>query len=394
MKQKHPLGVTLTINMLQMNNTQKLKINKKINLDFSWWEITWNAWLLSISEFCNKLSVQELIKKHLPENKKWNIEHTKPEIIYQELIRIINWDTSNNNYIYNKKDPTFLEIHNWKIASASTCSRLDNTFNYSDESNLRKIQREIEKYNIKHSKTKEIIVDLDSTNDPCSQNLEWERWRSIFLELEYQANDWSHQRRVVCCIDWKPRETEESKKARKKNPKKKKVKQMWLFPIYSFVVTNNMKLSSEEVFSMYNWRATIEKSIEEAKNGFDSDHLSNSNFKVNATKFQIHLLAIQLTQLFRKFTLAKESKQAKREKNKKHVDSKNKNKKFKKLKVWRKEVNLPSISTLRKQIFSIPAKVVRSWRRIFYRCASSFPYQEKFMKVLNIIQKLPRLMVE
>ena len=333
MKQKHPLGVTLTINMLQMNNTQKLKFNKKINLDFSWWEITWNAWLLSISEFCNKLSVQELIKKHLPENKKWNIEHTKPEIIYQELIRIINWDTSNNNYIYNKKDPTFLEIHNWKIASASTCSRLDNTFNYSDESNLRKIQREIEKYNIKHSKTKEIIVDLDSTNDPCSQNLEWERWRSIFLELEYQANDWSHQRRVVCCIDWKPRETEESKKARKKNPKKKKVKQMWLFPIYSFVVTNNMKLSSEEVFSMYNWRATIEKSIEEAKNGFDSDHLSNSNFKVNATKFQIHLLAIQLTQLFRKFTLAKESKQAKREKNKKHVDSKNKNKKFKKLKV-------------------------------------------------------------
>jgi len=482
--------------MLQMNNTQKLKFNKKINLDFSWWEITWKAWLLSIHEFCNKLSVLKLIEKHLPETRKWNIEHTKPEIIYQELIRIISWETSNNNYIYNKKDPVFLEIHNQKIASASTCSRLDNTLNYSDESNLRKIQREIEKYNIKHSETKEIIVDLDSTNDPCSENLEWadyiphywinwysplfafnglnwdliswilkpwryhcstfsysfikniinfykenwvenislrwdsafpneeilwlcemekvhyqlklkwysslikmvalewERWRSIFIELEYQASGWSHQRRVVCCIDWKPRETEESKKARKKNPKKKKVKQMWLFPIYSFVVTNNMKLSSEEVFSMYNWRATIEKSIEEAKNGFDSDHLSNSDFKVNAAKFQIHLLAIQLTQLFRKFTLAKESKQAKREKNKKHVDSKNKNKKFKKLKVWRKKVELPSVSTLRKQIFSIPAKVVRSWRRIFYRCASSFPYQEKFMKVLNIIQKLPRLMVE
>jgi len=482
--------------MLPMNNIQKLEYNKKINIDFSWWEITWKAWLLSIHEFCNKLSVQELIEKHLPEKRKWKFKHTKPEIIYQEMIRIINWDTSNNNYSYNKKDPAFLEIHNWKIASASTCSRLDNTLNYSDESNLRKVQKEIEKYNINYSETKEVIIDLDTTNDPCSKNLEWSdyiphyrlnwysplfafnglnwdliswilkpwryhcstfsysftkniinfykenwveniifrwdsafpkediiwlcelekayyffklkwysslvkmvvwkwvRWRSVFLELEYQANSWSHKRRAVCCIDWKARETEQSKKDRKKNPKKKKVKQMWLFPIYSFVVTNNMKLSLEEVFSMYNGRATIEKSIEEAKNGFKSDHLSNSDFKVNASKFQIHLLAIQLTQLFRKFTLAKKSKQVEVEENKKYIDSKNENKKFKKLKVWRKCIKLPSITTLRKQIFFIPAKVVRTWRKIFYKCASSFPFADKFIKVLAIILKLPKLRVE
>jgi hypothetical protein len=482
--------------MPHMNNTQKLQFNKKINIDFSWWEITWNAWLLSMHEFCNKLSVLELIKKYLPENRWLGYEHTKPEIIYQEMIRIINWDTSNNNYKYHKKDPVFLEIHNQKIASASTCSRLDNTFNYSDESNLRKVIKDIERYNIEQSKTKEVIIDLDTTNDPCSENLEWAdyiphywlnwysplfafnglnwdliswilkpwryhcstfshsftkniidfykenwvkniilrwdsafpndnmlwlceleevhyffklkwysslikmvswkwvRWKSTFIELEYQATSWSNKRRVVCCIDWKARETEESKKARKKNPKKKKIKQMWLFPIYSFVVTNNMKLYSEEVFSMYNWRATIEKSIEEAKNGFESDHLSNSNFKINATKFQIHLLAIQLTQLFRKFSLAKESKQTKKNANDKFVDSKNKNKKFKKLKVWRKQIKLPSVSTLRKQIFSIPAKIVKTWRKIFYKCASSFPYQEKVMKIFDVIQSLVKLKVE
>jgi len=438
----------------------------------------------------------EVRKKYLPENRWWGFEHIKPEIIYQEIIRIINWDTSNNNYVYNKKDPVFLEIHNQKIASASTCSRLDNTFNYSDESNLRKIIKEIEKYNIKYSNTKEIIIDLDTTNDPCSENLEWAayiphywlnwysplfafnglnwdliswilkpwkyhcstfsysftkniinfykenwvkniilrwdsafpndnmlwlcelekvhyyfklkwnnslvkmvdwkwiRWRSVFIELKYQANNWSNERRVICCIDWKARETEESKKARKKNPKKKKVKQMWLFPVYSFVVTNNIKLTAEEVFSMYNWRATIEKSIEEAKNGFKSDNLSNSKFKVNASKFQIHLLTIQLTQLFRKFSLAKESKQTKKNANKKFIDSKNKNKKFKKLKVWRKQIKLPSVSTLRKQIFSIPAKIVKTWRKIFYKCASSFPYQEKVMKIFDVIQSLVKLKVE
>jgi len=222
----------------------------------------------------------------------------------------------------------------------------------------------------------------------------WIRWRSVFIELKYQANNWSNERRVICCIDWKARETEESKKARKKNPKKKKVKQMWLFPVYSFVVTNNIKLTAEEVFSMYNWRATIEKSIEEAKNGFKSDNLSNSKFKVNASKFQIHLLTIQLTQLFRKFSLAKESKQTKKNANKKFIDSKNKNKKFKKLKVWRKQIKLPSVSTLRKQIFSIPAKIVKTWRKIFYKCASSFPYQEKVMKIFDVIQSLVKLKVE
>jgi hypothetical protein len=56
----------------------------------------------------------------------------------------------------------------------------------------------------------------------------------------------------VACIDWKARETEESKKKRKKNPKLKLGKQLDLFPIYSFVVSNNLNLECEEIFSMYN----------------------------------------------------------------------------------------------------------------------------------------------
>ena len=124
------------------------------------------------------------------------------------------------------------------------------------------------------------------------------------------------------------------------------------------------------------------------------DSNSNSKFKINASKFKIYLLTIQLTQLFRKFSLAKESKQTKKNANKKFIDSKNKNKKFKKLKVWRKQIKLPSVSTLRKQIFSIPAKIVKTWRKIFYKCASSFPYQEKVMKIFDVIQSLVKLKVE
>lgn len=165
---------------------------------------------------------------------------------------------------------------------------------------------------------------------------------------------------------------------------------MDLFPIYSFIVTNNQELWSEEVFSMYNWRATIEKSIEEAKNWFWIDHLSNKKFKVNSANFQMYLLAIQIIQLFRKFSLAEKSKTKIEEENKeRRTQTKKEWVKFRKEKVWRKVLKLPSIGTIRKQIIKIPAKIVHTWRQIFYKCSSSFIYQKKFMKVLEIIQSLP-----
>jgi len=111
---------------------------------------------------------------------------------------------------------------------------------------------------------------------------------------------------------------------------------------------------------MYNGRATMEKSIEEAKNGFDMDHLSHKSFKTNAVKFQIHLLTIQLVQLFRKFSLAREKVGDSRKEKSKRKDSKKITRKFKKEKVGRKETKLPDISSIRKQIFSVPARIVRT----------------------------------
>jgi hypothetical protein len=61
------------------------------------------------------------------------------------------------------------------------------------------------------------------------------------------------------------------------------------------------------------------------------DHLSHKDFRVNSTIFQIHLLSIQLAQLFRKICLSKESCIIKTEA--KFQESKKITKKFKKQKV-------------------------------------------------------------
>ena len=489
-----------------MNNTKKFDFNKKISINFEWWEITWNAGLLAFHEFCEKLQIQKLLQTYLPETRKWNFEHIKPEIIYQKIIRIASWDTSNNNYEYHIKDPSFLKIHNSKIASAPTCSRLENTFDFSDAINIKKIISEVEKYNILFSKTKEIILDIDSSNDPSSEKLEWSkfifhywlnwfaplfmfnglnwdfiswilkpwnyhcsslsysmvrekinfyrdlwvkdinlrwdsafpndnlmweceknnvyyffklktywnlkqyflddlkkkgindiskiRWKTIFVEFEHQAQNWSKERRIIWCVDWKQAETSESKKNRKKNWNKG-FKQLELFPVFSFVITNNLKLSPEEVFSMYNWRATIETCIEEAKNWFGIDELSNSKFRVNSTNFQIFCLTIQLVQLFRKFTLSKNSRETIKQKEiKKNNNFKlyeNEIKKFNKLKQWRKIISFQKVDTIRKKVFNIPAKIVHSWRQIFFKCASSFKFKDLFFNILDTIKTLPKL---
>ena len=76
------------------NTTQKLEYNKKIWINFEWWEITWNAGLLSIHEFNKKMWIEELLKKYLSEIRIGNFEHKKPEIIYQKIMRQIQWEVS------------------------------------------------------------------------------------------------------------------------------------------------------------------------------------------------------------------------------------------------------------------------------------------------------------
>lgn len=464
-----------------MHTTQKMQFNKKINIDFSGGEVTGNAWMLLFHEFSEKMNLWALLERYLPEKREWQYLHTKPEIIEQIIMRIVSGISSNNNYVYQKVDPVFMEIHEQKIASSATCSRLENTFNLSDVEALKKVQRELESYNLRITNPNEIIIDLDTTYDPASENIEyarfnghygkngyspllafnglsgdflkgnlrpgnyhcstfadsflkdliqfyqekwiqkiimrgdsafsspklyepmetkqveyfiklksnaslqkmvegkWVRWLSLFVDLKYQAKSWDTERRVVACIDWVQNK-----------------KQQEFLPVYSFVITNNTTLSSEEVFSMYNGRATMEKSIEEAKNGFDIDHLSHKQFKTNAVKFQIHLLAIQLVQLFRKFSLMREwaghSKYLEEE-NSKRKDSTKITRKFKKKKIGRKQIRLPDISSIRRQVFSIPARIVRTGRQIYCKCASSFVFQDLFRRVLCSIQNLEALIL-
>jgi hypothetical protein len=132
--------------------------------------------MLLLHEFTQKVNLRGLLEKYLPDTREGNYLHTKSEIIEQIIMRIASGISSNNNYVYQKADPVFMEIHGQKIASSATCSRMENAFDFTDIAGLKKIQRALEAYNLQITNPNQIIIDLDTTYDPASENIEYSRF--------------------------------------------------------------------------------------------------------------------------------------------------------------------------------------------------------------------------
>ncbi len=472
---------------------QNYKFNKSILSDFSWNNLTWLGWMLSIGEFLNStLNLERLLKKSIKENSNpKKITHSKVKIIIQKIYGILAWYKTNNIDKYIKNDPIFKELL-WTVVPKTTVNRVLNTFWKKVEKWLQKVILEIEKYNILANNKKKVVIDIDTTYDPASETIEkatfnthywttgyspilafdwltwdlimWELrpwnfacskdalefiekivdfyeknnvimefrldswfatpkiyeylewkwikyyiklksnavlkreldnfvdinkltpWKSIFTEFEYWAKTWNNKKRVVACVDWINQETKESKKDNKNKKNEDKIKQYSLIPFYSFIVTNDTKYSEKEVFSMYNWRATIETLIEEWKNWFFMDKLSHQTFEVNSAVFQIHMLTISVFQLFRKMTTGVE-KTEKKEYKKDDYDWK-----FEWIeKIWRKKIYLKTIDTFRLELFRIPARVVKLWRKLLFRFESSFWWKELYNNIMAKINTFSRL---
>ena len=429
---------------MQKKSTNSFNFSKNIKLNFEGGQLSSDTGLLIFHEFCEQMNVQGLLGKNLPENRNGVFKHQKPEIIYQEITRIIAGYTSNNAVNYLQHDPVINFIHRNKVASASTCCRLEQAFSFADLKRLQKIQREFLEMAYEIKQPQEVWLDVDTTYDPASSKLHganfnthyretgfspivmfdgktgdlikgnlrpgnyhcsrktvqfiepvlkrfaqkgisvksrfdsgfaspgiyeacerqnakywiklkmnavikrkfetqilkedvYQEKKEVFTEFAYKAASWNKARRVLARVQWKGDE---------------------LFPICTAIVTNDKKCTPEEGFEFYNGRATVENSIQEGKEGFSWDHLSNQSFESNAVKFQIFLTAFLLVQLFRRLCLPQKRKTS-------------------------------TILTLRTELIKIAARVVKNGRKLIFKCASCCPFQEMFTEVLKKIQNLP-----
>ena len=154
-------------------------------------------------------------------------------------------------------------------------------------------------------------------------------------EFMYRASSWPYERRVVYKVE-KPENQ--------------------MVYMYTFVVTN-MDSSPEYLIKFYCKRGRMENFIKESKSGFDFASVSSHTRMVNANRLQVHALAYNIFNWFRRLVLSANMRKQR-------------------------------IDTVRLKLLKIAAKVVHSARYITFKLCSSCPYKNEFYETLSNIGKL------
>ena len=154
-------------------------------------------------------------------------------------------------------------------------------------------------------------------------------------EFMYRASSWPYERRVVCKVE-KPENQ--------------------MVYMYTFVVAN-MDSSPEYLIKFYCKRGLMENFIKESKSGFDFASVSSHTRMVNANRLQVHALANNIFNWFRRLVLSVNMRKQR-------------------------------IDTVRLKLLKIAAKVVHSAGYITFKLCSSCPYKNEFYETLSNIDKL------
>ena len=157
----------------------------------------------------------------------------------------------------------------------------------------------------------------------------------VYGEFMYQAGPWPYERRVVCKVE-KPENQ--------------------MVYMYTFIVTN-MDSSPEYLVKFYCKRGLMENFIKESKSGFDFTSVSSHSRIVNANRLQVHALAYNIFNWFRRLALSANMLKQR-------------------------------IDTVRLKPLKIAAKVIHSARYITFKLCSSCPYKNEFYETLANISRL------
>ncbi len=159
--------------------------------------------------------------------------------------------------------------------------------------------------------------------------------RRFYASFRYQAQTWSHSRRVVAKVEWHPGE---------------------LYPRVGFLVTN-LARPPERVVAFYNQRGTAEQWIREGKNAAKWTRLSCRSIRANAVRLQLHALAYNLANFFRTLVLPDEVER------------------------W-------SLTSLREKVVKIGAKVITHARYTVFQMAEVAVSRDLFGRILVMIDEL------
>jgi Transposase DDE domain group 1 len=159
--------------------------------------------------------------------------------------------------------------------------------------------------------------------------------RRFYASFKYQAQSWKKPRRVVAKIEWHPGE---------------------LYPRVGFIITN-LARPAERVVAFYNQRGTAEQWIKEGKGAIKWTRLSCRTFAANAVRLQLHALAYNLGNFMRTLAMPKGAEP------------------------W-------SLTSLRKKLIKIGAKVTSHGCYVAFQMAEVAMPRQTYAEILSLIARL------
>lgn len=188
-----------------------------------------------------------------------------------------------------------------------------------------------------NSKLMELSRYLDDILDYRAQT-DITRHDTAYGQFFYQAQSWSHERRVVCKID-------------------RPAGQFLHTPMFIVTNINEEALPLKACIALYCNRGTMENFIKESKNGFGFGMVGSPKKIINSNRLLIHMLAHCIFNWFRRLVLPK-------------------------------HMTTMTIETLRLMLIKIASRVVSAGRYLHFKLCSSCPYQDEFRQILDNIHAL------
>ena len=346
-------------------NTFSLQSNRQIKINFDGSDLSSDAGLLLIKEFISKLGIERLLNRSFKTNDSAVFRyHTDRDNLLQMIYMIMAGYFEDDASDELTKDPIFKAVlEKSALASQPTVSRF---FNRMDEDTLKQFQ-EISQilrkriYNIQMPQA--VILDLDSTLLAA-----YGKQEGRAFNFHYRSNGYHP---LVCYAGI----TGDLIKIHLRDGAAysctgvtdflQPILDEYLndYPTIHLLLRGDSGFATPDLYKQCEENGTsyvirlMENFIKESKSGFDFSAVSSHNRIVNANRVQVHALAYNIFNWFRRLVLSAKMRKQR-------------------------------IDTVRLKLLKIATKVVHSARYITFKLCSSCPYKEEFYDTLSAIGKL------
>ena len=343
-------------------NTLSLQSNRQIKINFDGGDLSSDAGLLLIKEFISKLGIERLLNRSFKTNDSAVFRyHTDRDNLLQMIYMIMAGYFEDDASDELTKDPIFKAVlEKSALASQPTVSRF---FNRMDEDTLKQFQ-EISQilrkriYSIQMPQA--VILDLDSTLLAA-----YGKQEGRAFNFHYRSNGYHP---LVCYAGI----TGDLIKIQLRDGAAysctgvtnflQPILDEYLndYPTIHLLLRGDSGFATPDLYKQCEENGTNyvirlkENFIKESKSGFDFSAVSSHNRIVNANRVQVHALAYNIFNWFRRLVLSAKMRKQR-------------------------------IDTVRLKLLKIATKVVHSARYITFKLCSSCPYGKCFKDILNTL---------